>query len=291
MTEKELKKGSRGEIFKRIWEGGAPAYVARGERIPTSEHARIDVEIKSDGLLVQSEAIDNLEAFFSELDEASETAELLGKSMAKAEEMSLLQLGIVGAREGTPQFGASADPAVKSKGKVVTGVARTSTSILSGLNKAATHYAKVGLNPSQAICMLGTADFYQLINAASDNFIVHRDFGINASIERAIIPSIYGMQIVHNRFYDDVQGLSAAAGVTAPLTGQNNKYWTDATTDVFTKSVGLCLHPDALRTVRALDLQIEMGKPIDYTVMIVKATQAQGHGVLKAEGCVELQTT
>lgn len=166
--------------------------------------------------------------------------------------------------------------------------------------------------PMDGACVLLPPDqYYALLDVTDGNKLVYmnRDFGGNGSISAASVPNIAGMPVYMsnhadvNNLYTSLVTSNANEGVTsdnAPLantagSGRATHYdLPTANVDgadmvaLATKIRGFVFTPDAVATVKLLDLGMESEYQINRQGTLMVAKYAMGHNVLRPASAIAL---
>ena len=119
------------------------------------------------------------------------------------------------------------------------------------------------------------ADYYNLINSSSRaiNTLYNQGDG-NGSIQKGEIKTLFGMEIVWSN------NIPSTNVTTGPTNYQGN----------FSSTIAIVAHPDAVGTVKLMDLAMEAEYQVRYQGTLMVARYAVGHGVLRPECAVEIVT-
>ena len=270
-----------------------------------------EVTIAIDGVLTSS-------AFLADIDEAKNHYEVrsiysteIGRQLAYTADRNLIQTVIAGARSTTDRFGNSitaggrqtyggavlnlADGAasgneIRVHGSTTTNVdpsTCTGAQILSALAIAAEVMDEKNVPAEGRYCLLPPTQYYKLVTEQND--ALNRDYGNegNGSIASGVIVSAYGIRILksnHVPTTDLAGGISDDAAVNNNPFGGSSGYAAN-----FGSTVGLCFQTEAVGTVKLMDLSMESEYYMDRLGTLLMAKYAMGHGVLRAEACIELE--
>lgn len=163
-----------------------------------------------------------------------------------------------------------------------------------------------------AVVVLPPDQYYALLDVTDGNKLVYmnKDFGGNGSIAAGSVPSIAGMPVIMSNhakvanLYQNFTGGDPAEGQTSdnqPLantagSGRTAQYDLPTSTldgadmvAVASKFRGFVFTPDAVATVKLLDLGMESEYQINRQGTLMVAKYAMGHNVLRPAACIALQ--
>lgn len=270
-----------------------------------------EVTIAIDGVLTSS-------AFLADIDEAKNHYEVrsiysteIGRQLAYTADRNLIQTVIAGGRRhnsdrfGNPLAdgglqtyggavlnladGAAADNEIRVHGTTTTNVDPTSCTgaqILSAMALAAEVLDQKNVPSEGRYCLLPPSQYYKLVTEQND--ALNRDYGNegNGSIASGVIVSAYGIRILKSNHVPTASGYSIS---TDPAVNNDVFGVADAGYDAnFTTTVGCIFQTEAVGTVKLLDLSMESEYYMDRLGTLLMAKYAMGHGVLRAEACVEM---
>lgn len=234
--------------------------------------------INIDGLLVAKTSIANIDEAMINYDVRSPYSKEMGIAIAQAYDKNVIQEGILGARASNLITGGNPGTQItNAKMKLTTGdlgtagtattLAEKAAAIRDSLFAAATQMDAKNA-PKDRYCALRPAEFYALFQ---DTTIINSLYGNGGNIATGSLPQIAGIKIVtsNNVPYTDLSG-STYHGVNAA------------------KTVGLVWCPEAIGTVKLMDLSTQSEFLIEYQTTLMVARMATGHGWLRPEACCEL---
>tara|TARA_R110000824_G_scaffold26336_7_gene90591 strand:- start:359 stop:1513 length:1155 start_codon:yes stop_codon:yes gene_type:complete len=300
-------------VTTTLGEGAPNTFAQTNANKYLSSMPHSEVTISIDGVLTSS-------AFLADIDEAKNHYEVrsiysteIGRQLAYTADRNLIQTVIAGGRKHTPdRFGN--DPAqggrekytgavlnlgdgavaansneIRVHGATTTDVDPTSCTgaqILSGLAMAAEVLDEKNVPSEGRYCLLPPTQYYKLVTENND--ALNRDYGNdgNGSIASGVIVSAYGVRILKS---NHVPTLGTYAISTDPAVNNDVFGVADAGYDAsFTTTVGTIFQTEAVGTVKLLDLSMESEYYMDRLGTLLMAKYAMGHGVLRAEACVEM---
>ena len=162
-----------------------------------------------------------------------------------------------------------------------------------------------------ATVVLAPDQYYALLDVTDGNKLVYmnRDFGGNGSVASGVVPSIAGMPVIMsnhanvNNLYTSLVTANPNEGETSDNQPLANTAGSGRTThyDLPTANVdgadmvaeaakfrGFVFTPDAVATVKLLDLGMESEYQINRQGTLMVAKYAMGHNVLRPAACIGL---
>ena len=231
--------------------------------------------ITIDDLLVSPVFIAQIDEAKNHYDVRSIYTQECGHSLSNTADKNVLQTAVLAAREGATIAGARGGSTINGGANLVT---NANGALLNALYAAAQTLDEKDVPESGRFAVFKPAQYYKLV---LDDKAIHRDFTAgNGDIRTGKVFDIAGIQIVKSNHLP-------TANITAP-TGQVGprplaKYAGD-----FSNTVGLVMHPNAVGTVKLMDLQVEGEYQISRQGTLIVAKYAMGHGILRPECAVEL---
>jgi hypothetical protein len=259
----------------------AAAYHVPGAEIVGTQVGHNEKIVSIDGLLLSQATIANIDEAMNHFDVSSIYSKEMGIVLANQFDKNVIQEGLLGARAAALITGGAAgtkliDPKMKMTGDLGTVSAGQATTLAEKANAIANAIfnaaAKLDIQnaPTERYCFLRPTEYYCLIQNTT---ALNVQWGGAGSYAEGVIPSIAGIKIIksNNVPYTD---LSAASyhGVNAATT------------------VGLVFCPEAIGTVKLMDLSMQSEFQMRFQATLMVARYAMGHGWLRTEGLVELAT-
>jgi hypothetical protein len=227
-----------------------------------------------DDLLISDVFIASIDEAKAHYDFRSEYSKQLGAALSRTMDANILQVGLLAAR-------ASATVTGGNGGTIVTDAdadAMTSAgadSLVASLFAAAQALDEKDVPSEDRYAFLRPAQWYNLINSSTK--LINRDYtkGINGGVDSNELGSVAGIKVVKTNNLPDS---NVATGPTA--------YQGD-----FSDTVALVMHRSAVGTVKLIDLGMEMAYDIRRQGTLIVGKYAVGHGILRPESAVEVNTT
>ena len=221
------------------------------------------------------------DSFIAEIDEAKNHYDVrsiysteMGNALARTVDQHLLQLTVLAAQASTTVSG-------ENGGAVITDAdAKTNgASLITSIFDAAQALDEKDVPEDDRYCVVPPATYYNLVE---NDKILNRDFGgSNGIYAEGKVLKVAGINIVKsNTAVDAFTDQSAASS-----TGENNTYNGD-----FSNTAAVVFHKSAIGTVKLMDLAMESEYDIRRQGTLMVAKMALGHGILRPEAAVEIQT-
>ena len=234
--------------------------------------------ITIDDLLISDSFIARIDEAMSHFDVRSEYSVQMGQALAQTYDRNLLSLAVKAARDpsGLGNGAVGQGDAVS----VGIGVSPTVANIVDAAYAAAQAFDEKNIPENDRYLIVSPATYYKLVN--SDKLLnLFYNPGNNGSYSDGKVGNVAGFSIVksNNLAIDH----TAATG-TYP--DYSSKYAVDASA-----TVGLFMHPQAMGTVKLLDLSSEMEYDIRRQGTLMVSKMAVGHGILRPECLYEIKAT
>lgn len=256
------------------------AYHTPGAQLTGDAIKHNEKVITIDGLLVASSSIAQIDEAMNHFDVRSEYSKQMGITLANAFDKNVIQEGILGARASNLITGGSAGTVITSpKTKLTSGdlgtagtaatLAEKAAALRDALFAAATQM-DIKNAPKDRYAVFRPAEFYALFQ---DTTVINSLYGNGGNLATGDLPMIAGIKIIvsNNLPYSDLSG-ATYHGVNALTT------------------TGLVFCPEAIGTVKLLDLSVESQWLIEYQTTLMVAKYAMGNGWLRPEALVEIKT-
>ena len=220
------------------------------------------------------------DSFISQIDEAKNHYDVrsiysteMGNALAREVDQHLLQLAILAAQASTTVTG-------ESGGSVITDAdAKTNGgSLITSIFDAAQALDEKDVPEEDRYCVVPPATYYNLVE---NDKILNRDFGgSNGIYAEGKVLKVAGINIVKSN-----TAVDAFADNSSAISGANNTYTGD-----FSNTAAVVFHKSAIGTVKLMDLAMESEYDIRRQGTLMVAKMALGHGILRPEAAVEIQT-
>lgn len=219
--------------------------------------------------------------FISDVDEAishfevrSEYSRQMGDALAQTYDRNLLSLAVKAARDtGAGGIGVGAVGQGNAESATL-GAAPTTADIIAAIYAAARALDEKNIPDTDRYVFVSPAVYWGIV---TDDKILNKDFGGNNGVySDGTVINVAGMKIVKTN--------NLAVDHTAATTDYSSKYGVDAT-----KTRALVMHPQALGTVKLMDLASEMEYDIRRQGTLMISKMLVGHGVLRPECIYEIK--
>ena len=220
------------------------------------------------------------DSFISQIDEAKNHYDVrsiysteMGNALAREVDQHLLQLTVLAAQASTTVTG-------ENGGTVITDAdAKTNGgSLITSIFDAAQALDEKDVPEEDRYCVVPPATYYNLVE---NDKILNRDFGgSNGIYAEGKVLKVAGINIVKSN-----TAVDAFADNSTAISGANNTYTGD-----FSNTAAVVFHKSAIGTVKLMDLAMESEYDIRRQGTLMVAKMALGHGILRPEAAVEIQT-
>jgi len=220
------------------------------------------------------------DSFISQIDEAKNHYDVrsiysteMGNALAREVDQHLLQLTVLAAQASTTVTG-------ENGGTVITDADAdtNASSLITSIFDAAQELDEKDVPEDDRFCVVAPATYYNLVE---NDKILNRDFGgANGVYAEGKVLKVAGINIVKSN-----TAVDAFADNSSAISGTNNTYTGD-----FSTTVASVFHKSAIGTVKLMDLAMESEYDIRRQGTLMVAKMALGHGILRPEAAVEIQT-
>lgn len=229
--------------------------------------------ITIDDLLIANTFISKIDEAMSHFEVRSEYSNQMGEALSQTYDRNLLSLAIKAARDtGAGGIGVGAI----GQGNAVSatlGATPTTADFIAAMYTAARVLDDKNVPDSDRYVLVSPEWYWKLV---TDDKLLNRDFGGSGVYQDGTVLKVAGLNIVKTN--------NLAVDHTASTLDYSSKYGVDAT-----KTLGLVMHPQALGTVKLLDLASEMEYDIRRQGTLMVSKMAVGHGVLRPECLYEIK--
>lgn len=256
----------------------AAAYHVPGAEIVGTQVGHNEKVISIDGLLLSQATIANIDEAMNHFDVSSVYSKEMGIVLGNQFDKNVIQEGLLGARAAALITGGKAGTVITDAAMKMTtgdlGTAGLSTTLADKANAiakaiyAAAATLDINNAPTERYCFLRPTEYYCLVQNTT---ALNVQWGGAGSYAEGVIPKLAGINIVmsNNVPYTDLSG-ATYHGVNAA------------------KTVGLIFCPEAIGTVKLMDLSMQSEFQMRFQATLMVARYAMGHGWLRTEALVEL---
>ena len=277
-----IEHGKRAQ-FPNTWKATSEMHSA-GQEMLGNDIDTTEVTVTIDGLLVAHTAIYDLDEKMSHFDVTSEFSAELGRALARTFDKNGLRAIVLAART-------SADGPFPA-GNVITDAALVNSSIAATTGKSwIDHIREANVDlfnknvpDDMPRYLVVNADVFDSIKYAVDSshgyMVINRDFGIQAGgvAGTGEVIQIDGVQIMRSNLMPTTNETSD--------TSVYSKYRANYST-----TTGIMWCPDAVGTLKLLDLNMEQSRDVRRQEDFMVAKMAVGTGTLRPECAVEFKTS
>ena len=265
---KTIQSGKSAQFPKSGRLPAANKYLARGQSVTQSQLPFGETTISIDGQLYESVMLAKQDEAFSHFDTRQAHSTQLGEALAQYMDRTVASVGIQAARSanainGLPGGGEVTNAAAATDGNELFNTLFTARQILD--EKDVNEKGFAFLNPVQ---------YYLLVQAEK---LINKELtqSDNGGLDTGLVKGIAGLEVVKTNNLPQ----SAIAGTI------NGKYDVDAS-----NVAGLVMTANAVGTVKLMDIVTEMEYMTEYQAWLMVASMMVGHGVLRPECAVEINT-
>ena len=253
------------------------AYHTPGAEITGTDINHNEKVITINDLLLSSHFISNIEEAKNHYDVRSVYSSEMGRALAFQMDKHVLQTMAQAAATATGTVTGSATDA----GTIITSATSNSsaTALITAIFDAAEALDDAYVPSEGRFCFLKPEQYYLLANASN---AVNVDFSGRGSIAEGTVPQIAGINLIKTPHLPTAD-IASSAGVAAGGTGGPQAVAAANTT-------ALIAHTSAVGTVKLMDLAVESEYDIRRQGTLMVAKYAMGHGVLRPEAAVQIQT-
>ena len=251
------------------------AYHTPGNEITGTDINHNEKVITINDLLISSHFIANIDEAKNHYDVRSVYSQEMGRALAFQMDKHVLQT-MVQAAAGTANVGDSG----YASGTIITSAnsGTQAAALITALYDAAEAMDDAYV-PSEGRCaFLKPEQYYLLANASN---AINVDFSGQGSIATGQVPQLAGLNLIKTSHLPtaNVTGTGVDAG------GAGGAQAVDAS-----NTTAIVTHPSAVGTVKLMDLAVESDYDIRRQGTLMVAKYAMGHGVLRPEAAVQIQT-
>jgi len=250
------------------------AYHTAGNEITGSVIKKNERVITIDDLLISDSFIAQIDEAKNHYDVRSIYSTEMGNALARTVDQHVLQLAILAAQ-------ASATVNGENGGAVITDAdAKTNAaSLITSIFDAVQTLDEKDVPEDDRFCIVPPSTYYNIVE---NDKILNRDFGgTNGVYAEGQVLKVAGVNIVKSN--TAVAAFTDQSGASS--TGENNTYNGD-----FSNTAAVVFHKSAIGTVKLMDLAMESEYDIRRQGTLMVAKMALGHGILRPEAAVEIQT-
>ena len=272
-----------GKMQARYWKPSVGAILGSNQGTQTEKTINVD------GLCISDVMIYEYDEAMSAYDLRGPYTQAQGRSLARAFDRQVIQAGILGARQATDLLGTATDNVFYHSAAATDG--ETLGKLLYDVAVAMDEQDV----PEDGRFFLTRPAIYALL--AQTARVLDKNLGGKGSYADGTVVNIAGITILKSNNVPNTNiteaALEAAPSGTAP-TGTSDQIADSARNTYhgdFSTTVGLVFTPDALATVKLMDMRLEQEYMISYQGTLSVAKMAVGHDWLRPECLAEVATT
>ena len=248
------------------------AYHTPGTELTGNAIQQDEKVITIDDLLVANTFISKIDEAMSHFEVRSEYSTQMGQALAQTYDRNLFSLAVKAARD--PSGLGNGAVGQGDAESVSIGATPTIDTIIAQILEAAQKFDEKNVPEGDRYVFVSPDVYWGLV---SSDKLLNRDFGgQNGVYSDGTVLKVAGMQIVKTN--------NLSVDHTTATVDYSSKYGVNAS-----DTKALILHPQALGTVKLLDLASEMEYDIRRQGTLMVSKMAVGHGVLRPECIIELR--
>lgn len=250
-----------------------------------------------DDVLLSAAFVSDIDELKNHYDVRSTYSKEIGRALSIAADKNLIRTVIAGARRTADRFGGTT---AKFLGAQIdldadnSGI--TAEDIVVGLFKAAQKMDEADVPADGRVCILTPEMYYLLVRGDSTKIgiAINKDYGGAGSLAGGNIVEVAGIKIMKSNHLPTANesssedALHGAAGVMNNVVAAANTGTAGYSGLNYTGTRGIVFAPDAVGTVKLMDLSVESEYQMDRLGTLMLAKYAMGHNVLREECCYEL---
>jgi hypothetical protein len=223
--------------------------------------------ITIDDQLIAPRFVANIDEAMNHYDVRSIYSKDAGRALARTFDAHVAQVGILAARaQSTVDTG--------DDGLVITDAdaATNADSFVESLFTAAENFDTKNIPDENRYCFIKPAVYNKLVQNTD---LINTLWGGSGSLAKGRVYEIAGFELVKTN------NLPSTNVTSGPTAYRGN----------FSTTVALCMTPDAVGTVKLIDVTTEMGYDMRRQGTLLLAKYAMGHGILRPECAVEIKSS
>jgi hypothetical protein len=274
-TVRTISSGKSAQ-FPATWKVSSSLHTPGNEIVGQSVNHNEKI-VTIDGLLIADVFLANIDEAMNHYDARSIYTVEAGRALAKAWDLNVFRMGLLASQASTERI-TGAPSGMTSGAKVKNTAAEGAPSSTTGNAIAALIYSAAQTLDEKDVpeydryAFMRPAQYYALINGDK---VIHRDYRGAGSYAAGKVFAVADVTIVKSN--------NVVRDATVSSTVPSGKY--DVTG---TDSFGLVMTPQAVGTVKLMDLAMEQAYDIRRQGHLIVAKYAIGTDILRAECCVEL---
>ena len=249
-----------------------------------------------DDVLLSSVFVADIDEMKNHFDVRSTYSKEIGRALAIAADKNLIRTVIAGARRTADRFGGTDPKYLGAKIDLSAGTI-TAEEIVIGLFTAARRMDERDVPSEGRVCILTPEMYYLLVrgDSAKIGVAINKDYGGAGSFAGGTVIEVAGIKILKSNHLPTANEapsaddpLHGAAGVKNNVNIADNSGTLGYSGLDYTTTRGIVFSPDAVGTVKLMDLSVESEYQMERLGTLMLAKYAMGHNVLREECCFEL---
>jgi len=230
--------------------------------------------ITIDDKLISHASISDVDEAMSHFEVRSEYSRQIGEALAQTHDRNLFSLAIKAARDtGSGGIGVGAVGQANASSATL-GATPTVAETITAIYAAAQKFDETNIPDSERYVFVSPSVYWSIV---TNDKILNQDFGgSNGVYSDGTVINVAGMKIIKTN--------NLAVNHVTTTVDYGTKYQVDAT-----KTLALILHPQALGTVKLMDLASEMEWDVRRQTWLMLSKMLVGHGVLRPECIYEIK--
>lgn len=255
------------------------AYHAAGAEINGSIIQSDEKIITIDDVLLASVFISQIDEAISQFEVRSEYAKRMGQALAQTYDRNLLSMAVLACRStGAGGIGVGAVGQQNAVSMAI-GVTPTAQNIVDAMYAAAVTYDNNFIPSEDRYAIVSPATYWSLV---TNDKLLNKFFNEgNGDYAKGVVGEVAGFKIIRS---PNVSLDHTLAGNLAAFPDYGTKYEVNAS-----NTAVLLLTPEAMGTVKLMDISSEMDYDIRRQGTLMVSKMALGHGVLRPECLYELK--
>lgn len=258
-------------IGRTVAEYHTPGAEILGNTIQSDEKV-----ITIDDKLIAHASISDVDEAIAHFEVRSEYSRQIGDALAQTYDRNLFSLAVKAARDtGAGGLGVGA-VGQGNADSVAIGLTPSVADIIAAIYAGAQEFDEKNIPESDRYVFVSPATYWAIV---TNDKILNKDFGgSNGVYSDGTVINVAGMKIVKTN------NLSVNHTTATAYPDYSSKYAVDAS-----NTVALLMHPQALGTVKLMDLSSEMEWDMRRQVTLMISKMLVGHGVLRPECIYEIK--
>lgn len=249
-----------------------------------------------DDTLISDAFVANIDKLMSNRDETAEIAQEQGKFLAEQMDRTILQLKALAARVDVPTIAQRGD---KGAGKVFTDANYKTDggALVQGLFDAGVELSRKGVRKQETCAFLSPLQISRIV---LNKDAINRDYngaiaGFNGSIAEGSVGKVNGIEIIETNHMPEFDLSTDLAIQAAAASGSDARFYEPSLIRAkyrgdFSGTAAIITHKQAVGSVVLKDMTMKYAEIPDRDGWLIFSKYIMGHGILRPECAVELNT-